>query len=210
MATSSWWMSTPRYFGVPSLPSSAGSPMGLSSNDSKEPLFPFRFVGKKDKFIYKAAEEARGREGAGGADGKEPGHTANFGAAVIDEVWDVTNLSTELASMIERFDMRSTDDDGADAPVDVHSCVESASSADKSSYSGSTAEKDAKGERKFGLPSSAYLELLRSAEGARHLVTVCNILAQDYICFGYEPPPECEQLTAIMRTHRLLGQNPGR
>ena len=73
----------------------------------------------------------------------------------------------------------------------------------------STEEKDASGGREFGLASAEYLEMLRSARGGRHLVEVCDMLAQDYICFGFEPPEGCGRLAALMREHGLLSSRGG-
>ena len=199
MASMSWWMAAPRYFGVREMP---------EAPRKRAPLFPFRWLPKRDTFVYElAAGVRRGAHQRGDSPRPEADAAgAHFGAAVIDEVWDVANLSAELASMLERFDVRATDEEGADAPLDARACV--GDGADAGSYTGSTEEKDASGGREFGLASAEYLEMLRSAGGGRHLVEVCDMLAQDYICFGFEPPEGCGRLAALMREHGLLS-SPG-
>ena len=114
-----------------------------------------------------------------------------FGAHRIDEVWDIDKLSDEVTSLISRFQLEQDEHDDDECQHQK-----------PRTYYGTTEEKDRRKSSLWGPKSDTLKDVLAKDE---ELITlICDTYAQDYICFGFEPPPECEALRNIMTRHGLI------
>ena len=130
-----------------------------------------------------------------GMTGNEDIRRTGFGTHHIDEVWNTVDLSAEVPRLIARFGIEQDEDQ-------IGSRWGGACEGQKArTYTGTTAQKDSRSRRSAGPPSDALRALLAEEGAARG---VCDSFAQDYICFGFEPPRQCAALREAMERRGLV------
>ena len=112
----------------------------------------------------------------------------------IDEVWNTEDMSAEVPRLIERFGIQQ--DAGQIGKRFNGACEGQA----PRTYLGTSEEKDANDEWPTP-PSDRLREVLADAQVAEG---VCDAFAQDYICFGLEPPRQCAALREMMERYDLV------
>ena len=122
-----------------------------------------------------------------------------FGTPHVDEVWNTLDLSDEVPRLIRRLGIPQRQ--GLIGSAYNGTCENQSART----YFGTTEEKDKRssGDASSGAPA----DVLRAAiaeEGAAR--SICDAFAQDYICFGLEPPVQCAELRASMERYDLIVQ----
>ena len=115
----------------------------------------------------------------------------------IDEIWNTVDLSAEVPRLISRFDIpQSTNTIGK-----TYGSCENQSAR---TYLGTSKEKD-NGESRAPSPPTATLHELAAEVSVAE--SVCDSFAQDYICYGLQPPRACADLRATMEKYNLVVYN---
>ena len=119
-----------------------------------------------------------------------------YGAPHIDEVWNTENLSAEIVELIDRFNIPQN---ATEIGSRWGGTCENQSAK---TYYGTTEQKDEKQKGGLAGPVSTTLRELLSEESTAQ--SICDSFAQDYICFGFEPPRECSELHSSMVKYDLI------
>ena len=177
VATSTWWMAMRRTVTHP------GQRRGLQKKPrSDNPLLGPMGLSTKKMFAHGVLNRT------------------GYGTPHIDEIWNTVDLSTEIVDVIDRFEIPQNI---SDIGSRWGGTCENQSAT---TYFGTTEMKDRENTRQNGNsirgPESATLhELISEASTAQ---SICDSFAQDYICFGFEPPRECSELHRSMVQHDLI------
>ena len=119
---------------------------------------------------------------------------SGVGTTHIDEVWNVADLSTEVPRLIDRFGI----------PQNFENQANLCENQKASTYTGTSAEKDSEsGERHVGGSATDVLKSILSDDESL-MQSICDSFAQDYICFGFEPPRQCSELRSSMVKYDLI------
>ena len=176
VATSTWWMALRRTVTAPAAVSSYPSRLRTPTYGLLPPSF-----------------EAIARH--------EDVRRTGYATPHIDEVWNTVDLSAEVPRLIERF--------GIQQDADKIGAVYNGTCEQQSArtYFGTAEQKDtdAVGVKIYhsmqGPPAGELRALLAEESAAR---AVCDAFAQDYICFGLEPPRQCAALREAMERRGLV------
>lgn len=122
-----------------------------------------------------------------------------FGTPHVDEVWNTLDLSDEVPRLIRRLGIPQRQ--GLIGSAYNGTCENQSART----YFGTTEEKDKRssGDASSGAPADVLRAAIAEGGAAR---SICDAFAQDYICFGLEPPAQCAELRASMERYDLIVQ----
>ena len=121
---------------------------------------------------------------------------SGYGTPSIDEVWNTVDLSDEVPRLIENFDIPQN----RSRIGSVHGGTCEHQSA--STFMGTSIQKENRvKDATAGAPSDVLRSLVSEESTAQ---SICDSFAQDYICFGFEPPRQCSELRSSMLKYDLI------
>ena len=121
-----------------------------------------------------------------------------YGTPHVDELWNVADLTVEVPRLIDRFNI----------PQNISNIGSkwggTCENQRAKTYYFTSEDKDAMPgiSRLSGAPTDVLKSVLSYDESLTQ--SICDSFAQDYICFGFEPPQECSELHSSMVKYDLI------